>query len=284
VSTIHHPLSVDRRASFIRDESFRDAIGTMMFYPIGMQSFVARRIDRIFTSSEESARTIVADFGVRPDRIRNVLNGLDTDLYSPDQGGRKNEDEILCVGRASDPNKGIRNLIQALANLPARLRLTLVDNDHPESEIFKWAQEAGVADRLQVTGRVEVDELVRLYRRAALAVVPSRYEGFGLPAVEAMACGTPVVACRAGALPELMELVGGGLLVEKDDPQALAVGILELMNAPARRRELGAKARERVDAHLSWRRVAAVTAEGYAEVLDERRGRPTSTMTSASVG
>ncbi|MBW2228869.1 MAG: glycosyltransferase family 4 protein [Deltaproteobacteria bacterium] len=284
VSTIHHPLSVDRRASFIRDESFRDAIGTMMFYPIGMQSFVARRIDRIFTSSEESARTIVADFGVRPDRIRNVLNGLDTDLYSPDQGGRKNEDEILCVGRASDPNKGIRNLIQALANLPARLRLTLVDNDHPESEIFKWAQEAGVADRLQVTGRVEVDELVRLYRRAALAVVPSRYEGFGLPAVEAMACGTPVVACRAGALPELMELVGGGLLVEKDDPQALAVGILELMNAPARRRELGAKARELVDAHLSWRRVAAVTAEGYAEVLDERRGRPTSTMTSASVG
>jgi glycosyltransferase involved in cell wall biosynthesis len=284
VSTIHHPLTVDRRASFIRDENLREAIGSMMFYPIGMQSFVARRIDRIFTSSEESARTIVTDFGVRPDRVRNVLNGLDTDLYSPDPDGKKDEDEILCVGRASDPNKGIRNLIQALARLPQRLRLTLVDNDHPDNEIFKWARQAGVADRLHVTGRVEVNELVRLYRRAALAVVPSRYEGFGLPAVEAMACGTPVVACRAGALPEVMRLVGGGVLVEKDDPSALAAGIRELMEAPERRRSLGATVWERVDTHLSWRRVAAVTADGYAEVLDERRGRSTRTMTSANVG
>ena len=89
MSTIHHPLTVDRRASFIRDESFREAVGSMMFYPIGMQSFVARRIDRIFTSSEESARTIVTDFGVRPDRVRNVLNGLDTDLYSPTPTARR---------------------------------------------------------------------------------------------------------------------------------------------------------------------------------------------------
>jgi glycosyltransferase involved in cell wall biosynthesis len=81
-----------------------------------------------------------------------------------------------------------------------------------------------------------------------------------------------------------MRLVGGGVLVEKDDPSALAAGIRELMEAPERRRSLGATARERVDTHLSWRRVAAVTADGYAEVLDERRGRPTRTMTSANVG
>jgi glycosyltransferase involved in cell wall biosynthesis len=284
VSTIHHPLSVDRRASFVRDETFREVIGSMKFYPVGMQSFVARRIDRIFTSSEQSARTIARDFGVRPDRIRNVLNGLDTDLFSPDPDGKKNRDEILCVGRASDPNKGIRNLIRAFASLPDHLRLTLVDDDHPDNQIFKWAHQAGMAERLRVTGRVPMDELVRLYRRAALVVVPSRYEGFGLPAVEALACGTPVVACRAGALPEVLALVGGGLLVDRDDPEALAAGIRELMDAPQRRREMGARAREHVVAHLSWRRIAAVTAECYAEVLEERRGRPTSTITSASSG
>jgi glycosyltransferase involved in cell wall biosynthesis len=273
VSTIHHPLTVDRRASFIRDESLADCIGSMQFYPIGMQSFVARRIDRIFTSSEESARTIVKDFGVRPQRIRNVLNGIDTDLYCPDPAVVRSESELLCIGRSADPNKGIKTLIRALARAPRELVLTLVDNDHPGNEVFQWAREAGVADRLEVTGRVDVDELVHLYRRASLVVVPSRYEGFGLPAVEAMACGTPVVACRAGALPEVMQLTGGGVLVDKDDPEALANGIQTLHEKPEWRSELGARGRARVEAHLSWRRIAAVTADGYREVLEERSRR-----------
>ncbi len=284
VTTIHHPLTVDRRASFIRDESFRDALGSMFFYPIGMQAFVARHLDRIFTSSEESAQTIAKDFGVSAERMRNVLNGIDTELYSPDENIRRSQTEILCVGRASDPNKGIRTLIRALALLPEELTLTLVDNDHPGNDVFKWASEAGVSHRLRVTGRLKVEHLLAHYRRAALSVVPSRYEGFGLPAVEAMACGTPVVACRAGALPEVMALCGGGLLVEKDSAQALAAGIRRLMEAPEERRMLGKRARNRVVEHLSWRGVALATARGYAEVLEERRGRPASTMTSDRTG
>jgi len=284
VTTVHHPLTVDRRASFIRDENFREAIGSMQFYPIGMQSTVARHIDRVLTSSEESARTIVRDFGVPPDRLRNVRNGLDTELFSPDDGVPRNENELLCVGRASDPNKGIRTLIQALALAPKELQLTLVDNDHPGNEVFKWAREAGVGDRLTVTGRVAQDELVRLYRRAGIVVVPSRYEGFGLPAVEAMACETPVVACRAGALPEVMTLCGGGEVVERDDPASIAAGIRVLHEAKDARRAMARAARRRVVEHLSWRTVAEATAGVYAEVLAEGRGRPTRTITSESVG
>ncbi len=284
VSTIHHPLTVDRRTSFLRDQSIRELIGTMKFYPIGMQSRVARRLDRIFTSSEESARTIVRDFGVSPDRIRNVLNGIDTELYCPDPGAQRNEGEVLCVGRASDPNKGIRTLIRALARLPRNYRLTLVDDDHPGNSVFTWASENGVLDRLQVTGRLASDELVKRYRRASLVVVPSRYEGFGLPAVEAMACGTPVVASRAGALPEVIGLTRGGVLVDTDSPEALADGIERLLGDPGQRRVLATQGRARVVEHLSWRRVALATAEGYAEVLSERRGRPTRTITSESAG
>ncbi len=284
VTTVHHPLTVDRRASFIRDTNLTEAVGTMQFYPIGMQSFVARRIERVLTSSGTSAREIVRDFGVAENRVANVRNGLDTDLYSPDPEVEKDPDELLCVGRASDPNKGIKTLIQALAHTPSRLHLTLVDNDHPGNEVFKWAREAGVGERLKVVGRVPTDELVRLYRRAAIVVVPSRYEGFGLPAVEAMACGTPVVACRAGALPEVMELVEGGVLVERDDPADLARGIMSLADRPETRARLAAVGRERVVAHLSWSHIAASTAEVYAEVLSERRGRPTSTITSESSG
>jgi glycosyltransferase involved in cell wall biosynthesis len=284
VTTVHHPLTVDRRASFIRDTNLTEAVGTMQFYPIGMQSFVARHIDRVLTSSETSVREITRDFGVPASRVVNVHNGLDTDLYSPDPDVEKNEEELLCVGRASDPNKGIKNLIRALAHTPARLRLTLIDNDHPGNEVFKWARETGVADRLHVTGRVPSEELVRLYRRASLVVVPSRYEGFGLPAVEAMACGTPVVACRAGALTEVMGLAEGGLLVERDDPEALARGIMSLADRPETRARLAARGREQVVEHFSWTRIADATADVYAEVLSERRGRPTSTITSASSG
>jgi glycosyltransferase involved in cell wall biosynthesis len=270
VTTIHHPLTVDRRASFVRDQTTVDAIGTMQFYPIGMQSFVARRMDRVLTSSHASGRAIRRDFGVRRDRLEMVWNGLDTELYSPDPSVARSESEILCVGRASDPNKGIRTLIAALAKLPPPARLTLVDAGSSGEDARKWARSAGCADRLDITGRIPNEELVNLYRRAALLVVPSRYEGFGLPAVEAMACGTPVVAASAGALPEVLEVGRGGVLVPRDDPEALAKAVAALLEQPELRKEMGSRARPLVEATFSWSRVAERTARIYHEVLRER--------------
>lgn len=271
VSTVHHPLTVDRRASFVRDESLREAIGTMQFYPVGMQAFVARRMDRVLTSSAASGRTIRRDFGVPPERLAMVANGLDTELFSPDPERPRAPREILCVGRASDPNKGVKTLVDALARLPRDVRLTLVDDDTPGNGARTRARALGVADRLDLVGRVPIDTLVDLYRRAALVVVPSRYEGFGLPAVEAMACGTPVVATSAGALPEVVGVGGGGVLVPPDDPEALAKAIASLLEQPETRRALGARARPRVVEAYSWARVATRTAEVYREVLAERR-------------
>ncbi len=288
VTTVHHPLSVDRRASFIRDETLRDAIGTMKFYPIGMQAFVARHLDCVLTSSEMSARQIVQDFGVRPERLRNVRNGIDTDLFSPAPETIKNENELLCVGRSTDPNKGIKTLIQTLGLLPPHVRLTLVDDNSPDNQVLAWAREAGVVDRLRLTGRVASAELIRLYQRASIVVVPSRFEGFGLPAVEAMACGTPVVATRAGALPEVLDLTGGGILAERDNPKSLAAAIQTLLASAETRRQMATRGRRRVVETLSWPKVAASTALLYGEVVEASRrrrfGRPTRTTTSESVG
>lgn len=283
VSTVHHPLTVDRRASFVRDETLRDALGTMTFYPIGMQAFVARRLDRMFTSSRVSAGQISRDFGVRPEALRMVANGVDTDLYRPDESVQRSRSEVLCVGRASDPNKGIKTLVEAIALLPSHVTLTLVDDDEPDNVGRKRARELGCEDRVHIVGRVPTAKLVQLYQRATLVAVPSRYEGFGLPAVEAMACGTPVVAARSGALPEVVEVGGGGLLVERDDPQSLADGIRSLLDRPDLRAELAARGRDRVVAAYAWPRVAKATADAYAEVLAER-GRPARTITSDSAG
>jgi glycosyltransferase involved in cell wall biosynthesis len=268
VSTVHHPLTVDRRAAFARARTYRQRLGAWEFYPVEMQGFVARRLDRIFTSSEVSAQQIEHDFGVRPERLAMVANGLDTDLFSPDPAQARSESELLCVGRASDPNKGIPALLRALALLPAPVTLTLVDV--AESEARRWARELGCGERLRITGRVTTDELVRLYRRAALVVVPSRYEGFGLPAAEAMACGAPVVATQAGALPEVVGVGGGGVLVPPDDPEALAKAIRALLEQPETRRALGARAGARIDAAYAWPRVAERTVSQYRAILAER--------------
>ena len=285
VSTVHHPLSVDRRASFARARGFREVYGTMAFHPVGMQSCVARRLDRVLTSSEASAALLARDFGVAPERITNVWNGLDTDLFRPDPSVARSATELLCVGRASDPTKGVREAVAALARLPREVRLTLVDVDSAEHSARRWAAELGCADRLHVTGRVPTEELVRLYNRAALVLVPSRFEGFGLPAAEAMACGTPVVASAAGALAEVVRAAQGGVLVPPGDAEALAKAVAGLLEQPELRARLGERARARVVERFSWPRIAAATAAVYREVLAERRrGRPTSTTTSAQSG
>jgi glycosyltransferase involved in cell wall biosynthesis len=295
VTTVHHPLTVDRRSSFLRDRNLREALGTMEFYPVGMQSFVARRVDRLFTSSAVSAHQIERDFGVAPERIRMVANGVDTDLFRPDPAasfaqraqvsrsepeasedhrvgernppGARDPHEVLCVGRASDPNKGVAILVEAIAQLPRPVRLTLVDDPHRDNPALQRARALGIEDRVDVVGRVAVDALVALYRRAAVVAVPSLFEGFGLPAAEAMACGTPVVATAAGALPEVVGTAGGGILVRAHSPDALARGLAELLAQPAARAELGALGRKGVVANYSWPSVAKRTAEVYAEVV-----------------
>jgi glycosyltransferase involved in cell wall biosynthesis len=284
VTTVHHPLTVDRRSSFLRDRNLREALGTMEFYPVGMQSFVARRVDRLFTSSAVSARQIERDFGVAPERIRMVANGVDTDLFCPgpaasfaqqaggerSPSGGRDPHEVLCVGRASDPNKGVAALVEAIAQLPRPVRLTLVDDPHRDNPALQRARALGIEDRVDVVGRVAVETLVALYRRAAVVAVPSLYEGFGLPAAEAMACATPVVATSAGALPEVVGTAGGGILVAAHSPGALARGLAELLAQPAARAELGALGRKGVVANYSWPSVAKRTAEVYTEVLHAR--------------
>lgn len=273
VTTIHHPLSVDRRHSFVRDESFREALGTMKFHPVAMQAFVARRMDRVITSSVVSAREIERDFAVAPSRIRMLGNGLDTARFRPLPGIERSPAEVLCVGRAGDPTKGIDTLVDALALLPPHVTVTLVDLNDAENRARLRARRRGCEDRLHITGRVADDELVRLYNRATLVTVPSNFEGFGLPAVEAMACGTPVVASRAGALPEVVNTGGGGILVRTGDAEDLAKGIRTLLEQPDARRELARRARERVEAHYSWPSIARATLDVYREVVGEHAGR-----------
>jgi glycosyltransferase involved in cell wall biosynthesis len=152
------------------------------------------------------------------------------------------------------------------------LTLTVIGSTNGSSATARLIQELGLDGSIRLTGRVTYEEIVHSYAEATVAVVPSLYEGFGLPAAEAMACQVPVVCTRAGALPEVVGEDGAaGIVVPPGRPEALSRAIGELLDAPERRLEMGIAGRSRVVERFTWRRTAERTVEVYRELLAERR-------------
>lgn len=271
VSTVHHPISIDRRAAFRNDKGLRHLIGTARFFPVGMQSFVARRLDHILTSSAAGQKALMEDFGISHSRVTNVSNGVDADIFCPSTIPR-HINQVLCVARAGDPNKGVADLISAMKLLPKSLQLLLIDNPDQSNPARVWAKQAGCLDRLEIRGPLSTTELVQAYRRATVVAVPSRYEGFGLPAIEAMACGTPVVVTRGGALPETVGEAAAAI-VPCADPGALATALNRLIDDPTRRTALGEAGIVSVKKRFSWISVAKKTVDIYRQAKEERLAR-----------
>jgi glycosyltransferase involved in cell wall biosynthesis len=272
LTTVHHPLTVDRREAFARNRTFNEQYHTAVFYPVGMQGFVIRRLDRVITASQAGLEAIQQDFGVEPRRMSVVPNGLDTDFFRNPHRRPRESNRILFVGNSDDFKKGAEFLVEALALLPEIVRLRIVDEGYPNrSRVAEAAERLGVADRIEVTGRLDAERLREEYCQCTLLVQPSLYEGFGLPAAEALACETPVVATAVGAVPEVVT-PDVGILVPPRDPQALADAILALLDDPRRRQRLGANGRARMERHFSWQRCGERTAAVYADVLHGSNG------------
>jgi len=148
------------------------------------------------------------------------------------------------------------------------VKLSIVDRQGDYTKYApKLVQESGLEDIVTFTGRLSVDELVRRYSVSQIAVTASVYEGFGLPCAEAMSCSTPVIATRAGALPEIVGSDGAGILVPPADPAALAAAIRRLLADKPLRQRMGEAARKRIEQSFSWEVAAKKTLEVYEEVL-----------------
>jgi glycosyltransferase involved in cell wall biosynthesis len=272
VTTVHHPLTIDYAASLERDRNFKEHYYTVVFYPLKMQGRVIRRLDRVITSSEETAREITRSFRVRPERIRNVYNGLDSEFLRPLNGSQRISKRLLFVGNTDDTKKGIVYLLRAMTLLPKEVTLTIVDQGKPfKTYAPGLAEDWGLSDRVVFTGKMPTTKLIDLYRQSEVVVLPSLYEGFGLPAAEAMACETPVVATHVGALPEVVGEEGSGVLVPPRDPDALAAAIRETLEDPEQRAAMGRKGRQRVEELFTWEKVAERTVNVYRELVDSPR-------------
>ena len=272
IATIHHPLAKDRGADFEQTHSLLERARRVVFYPFMMQKIVARAMDLVISGSRESAQAVQETFGISPEKMRVVYDGVDQEVFYPRPEVKRKKGRIIFVGNTEDRKKGILYLIRALALLPGWVQLVIVDGG------AKWKFYLNyLLDRYRVRKRVEIkeglspQELALQYCQAEIAVVPSLYEGFGLPAAEAMACATPVISTDAGALPEVVGNDGCGILVPARNSRALAEKILLLLNHPQLRQEMGKKASERVHKYFTWRECARGTEQVYQEVLEKAR-------------
>jgi glycosyltransferase involved in cell wall biosynthesis len=271
VATIHHPITVDLAASLAQSDTFRRGIRWTMFYSfLAMQGIVSRRMARVITVSQSSAEDTARAFRLHRDRVRVVYNGIDTNIFRRLDGVDKEPNSLVVVGKVEDMTKGIPYLLEAVKLLMGDVDVKVyVVGKQEASEGYgtNLAQQLGISDRVIFTGYVGIDELVRLYSSAEIGVTASVYEGFGLPAAEAMSCGTPVIATRAGALPEIVGDDAAGVLVPPGDPQALAAAIKRLLADKPLRQRMGQAARKRIEDYFSWQAAARKTVEVYRELL-----------------
>ncbi|HYL28438.1 MAG TPA: glycosyltransferase [Gemmatimonadales bacterium] len=216
------------------------------------------------TAITEDCRQHALRAGAPDERMRIVLNGADLRRFSPGTNGCSPDavsfgPRMIFACRQLFPRKGIRFLIEAAAQLrPAfpDLELVLAGDGFERPELERLARERGIAERTTFLGWVANAELPKYYRAAAVSVIPSLEEGFGIPAAEAMGCEVPVVASDAGGLPEVVEDGVTGRVVPRGDATALAGAISDLLRDPALRHRMGQAGRERALRLFDWDRSA----------------------------
>ncbi len=268
IATIHHPLTIDLQSVIERMSLFKRKARAVMFYPTVMQTIVSKRLDHVITVSEDSRRAIHRDFGVPLERQTVVYNGIDRGIFRPLRGVRRKSRNIIFVGNVEDGKKGFVYLLRAMPLVDPSVTLTAVDGGSPHHNITsQLIERLGIGGRIEFTGKIDERELVRRYAEAAVAVVPSVYEGFGLPAGEAMSCGVPVVSSDGGALPEVVG--DAGIVVPARDHEALARAINGLMADAASRARFARAGIERIERTFTWKNAAEKMAEVYERV---RRG------------
>ncbi|WP_455356103.1 glycosyltransferase family 4 protein [Streptomyces sp. SYSU K217416] len=278
VTTIHHPITVDRQLDLDAAQDWRRRASVRRWYGFTrMQKRVARRLPSVLTVSGSSKQEIVDHLGVRRDRVHVVHIGADTDLFSPDPAVAEVPGRIVTTSSADVPLKGLIHLVEALAKLRTEVphaHLVVVGKRAEDGPVAQAIERYGLQDAVEFVKGITDQELVDLVRGAQVACVPSLYEGFSLPAAEAMATGTPLVATTGGAIPEVAGTDGETCLaVEPGDAGALAAALGRLLGDSALRARLGAAGRQRVLARFTWRQAALGTAEHHRAAIAARAGR-----------
>jgi glycosyltransferase involved in cell wall biosynthesis len=270
IVTLHHPITKDRELEMAAAPNWRKRLSIRRWYSfVEMQGRVASRMPRIVVVSENSIKDIHHDMGVAYDRMRLVPVGVDPDLFTPRPEVARRPGRLITTASADVALKGLAYLLEAVAKLRTERDVTLTIIGRPKpGKSMDLIDKLGLRPHIEFVSGVSDERIVELYAEAELAVVPSLYEGFSLPAIEAMSTGTCLVATDGGALPEVTGADGDTVLsCRAGDADALAATIRRGLDDPDLRLRVGTAGRQRVAERWSWRRCAELTVDQYREVL-----------------
>ena len=270
LTTIHHPITSDLAIALNAcDDKWQRFFIRRWYSFLSMQKRVASQLDHVVTVSKQSITDISKDFSIDANNIHLVYNGIDTEVFKPMRNVRRDPWQIMAIASADQPLKGLRYLLLALSQLVQRypqLSLLLVSKPQEEGETKQLIKRLNLAKHIHFVHGISAEALVKHYAESSVAIVPSIYEGFGLPAGEAMACGVPIIATNGGALPEVVG--DAGITIGIKDPTVMAAAIEEmLLDADARKR-YGKLGRKHIEKKFSWTLAAKEMTTLYYKVID----------------
>ena len=270
IVTLHHPITKDRKLEMQHTKNYWKRRGISRWYSfVKMQGKVASRLPRIVVVSENSIADIHTDMKVSLDRMRLVPVGVDPDLFKPIPSVERKPHHLITTASADVALKGLAYLLEAVAKLRTErdIHLTIIGKprDGASADLIT---SLGLSDCITYVSGVSDERIVELYAESTLAVVPSLYEGFSLPSIEAMSTGICLVATTGGALPEVTGRDGDTVLsCPPGDADALAAALRRGLDDEQLRAKIGAAGRTRVVERWSWRHCASLTVDQYREVL-----------------
>jgi len=270
IVTLHHPITKDRQLEMSHAKNWykRWSVGRWYSF-VKMQGKVASKMPRIVVVSQNSIDDIHTDMGVEIDRMRLVPVGVDPDLFKPLENVERKPGRLLTTASADVALKGLSYLLEAMAKLRTErdVTLTIIGKPRP-GHSMDLIESLGLLPYIEFVSGVSDERIVELYAESELAVVPSLYEGFSLPAIEAMCSGTPLVATDGGALPEVTGVDGETVFgCKAGDVDSLAAAIRRGLDDPDARARIGAAGRQRVLDRWTWKKCAEMTVDQYREVL-----------------
>lgn len=270
IVTLHHPITKDRKLEMEHTATWWKREGIRRWYSfVNMQGKVASKMPRVVVVSENSIADIHTDMKVSLDRMRLVPVGVDPDLFMPIPHVQRKPGHLITTASADVALKGLSYLLEALAVLRTErdVHLTIIGRPR-EGANADLITKLGLSDCITHVSGVTDERIVELYAESEMAVVPSLYEGFSLPAIEAMATGTCLVATTGGALPEVTGVDNDTVLsCAPGDAIGLAATIRRGLDNAELRNRIGAAGRQRVAERWTWRHCASLTVDQYREVL-----------------
>ena len=270
VTTIHHPISLDLAYQLqSTNDIFLKLLMRRWHSFLVMQKFVAKRLKKIVVPSNSSMEDIKEEFHVDKNKMERVMNGIDLNVFYPDSKIQKIPFRLVTVASADVPLKGLDYLLNALSDLAevySDISLSIIGEQKKGGHTERLIKKLNLEKRVNFFSNLTQEDLRKTYCEAELAIIPSLYEGFGFAAIEAMACGVPLISSSGGALPEVIK--DTGIIIPPKNVKEIYNSVDFLLSSPKSAKELAEKGLQRANSKFSWAAIAKKLEKVYYKEIE----------------